>query len=156
MKAVFAGTFDPFTEGHYEIVNAARGIFTDITVAVADGCAKSAAPIETRCTLAKLSLGAMQGVRVEAFSGLLTDFMQKNSCIYMIRGLRDVQDFLYEQNLAAVYASQNPEIKQIYFISAHKYKHVSSTIVRELAALGGNLNGYAAAAAQTLIKKTYA
>ena len=155
MKAIFAGSFDPFTMGHAEIVTKALGVFSEIVIAIADNGGKVVADVKKRCEIAKVSLSNSKNVVIKPFSGLLTDFMTSENCTFMIRGLRDSADFLYEQNLAAVYKSQNTEIEQVYFITTHKYKHISGTIVRELARLGGNLDGYVAKPAQELVKAVY-
>lgn len=156
MKEIFAGSFDPFTEGHYEVVKSAKEIFPEVVVAVAEDTGRrTTVDTELRCEIARQSLGGIKGVTVKSFSGFLTDFMKSENCNLMIRGIRDQGDFVYEQNLAAVYKSQAPEIGQIYFLCTHKYLHVSGTMVRELSRLGGNLDGYVVKSAQDLVKKIY-
>ena len=156
MKAVFAGSFDPFTEGHLEIVKKARGMFGELVVAVAEDTGrKPAADIAKRREIAEKSLRGITGVAVKSFSGFLVDFMKFEKSAVMVRGLRDQNDFLYEQQLAEVYKSQNHEIERVYFIGGHEYRHVSGTIVRELASLGGSLDGYVAKAAQDSVRKAY-
>jgi len=153
---MFAGSFNPFTEAHTEIVRKALRVFPEVIVAVAESTGKaSVAPIEIRCGIAQLSLKNLPGVTVKPFSGLLTDFMTAEKAVFMIRGLRDFMDLKYEQNIAEVYKSQNANFEQIYFLTDHKFMHISGTIVRELAALGGDLDGYVAKDAQALVKKTY-
>ena len=154
-KAVFAGSFDPFTLAHAEIVRQARLIFPEVIVAVAGDTGKArVASADVRRKIAEASL-SLPGVRVTSFSGLLTDFMAAEKAVFMIRGLRDFMDLIYEQNISEVYKSQNADFEQVYFLSDHKFMHISGTIVRELARLGGNLNGYVAEGARTLVYKIY-
>jgi len=181
-KAVFAGSFDPFTCAHAEIVRKALQIFPEVIVAIADDTGRArVAPIETRVQIAQITLNdfdksgregdftnhplanrqppttirAIHTLKVVPFSGLLTDFMAAEGAQFMIRGLRDFMDLKYEQNIAEVYKSQNAKFEQIYFLTGHNFMHISGTIVRELAALGGNLDGYVAGAAQGLVRQTY-
>ena len=159
-KAVFAGSFDPFTCAHAEIVRKSLQVFSEVIVAVADHTGRSrVAPLSARVQIARLSVGGTWGqpprVCVEPFSGLLTDFMAAAETRFLIRGLRDFMDLRHEQDIAEVYRSQNAKFEQIYFLTDHKFMYISGTIVRELAALGGSLDGYVALEAQELVRKTY-
>jgi len=154
-NAIFAGSFDPFTLGHVEVVSAAREVFDEVLVAVANDTGKNTKPIEARCEMVKLSLQNISGITVKPFSGLLTDFAKREGISHIIRGLRDANDFANEQNLAAVYKTQNPQISLIYFITSHKTKYISSTIVRELARLTGKLDKFVAVKILPLVKKLY-
>ena len=107
-KAVFAGTFDPFTLGHYEIAERAAKQFTTLYVAVADGSASKASyfSIKKRLRIAQLSLAGLKNVVVVPFKGFLVDFMRENGINVLVRGLRNAADFEYEKMLFCAYRSR--------------------------------------------------
>ncbi len=143
-KAVFAGTFDPFTLGHLDIVLRASTIFDEIIVAVVDynDDKKSKFSLEKRIDYAMKSVNAIKGVSVQPFSGFLVDFMKEKGVNTFIRGLRNTVDFEYEKNLLSVYKSQWSDVEGYYLISSPQKAHVSSSIVRQIISLGGNLDGF--------------
>ncbi len=142
--AVFAGSFDPFTMGHFDILSRACLCFDKIYVAVAadTGGKVCKLSIEGRTQIVKESVKELKNVIVESFEGFLADFAVQKGASFIVRGLRTANDFEYEKSLMEVYKSQVPKLELIYLISSHNYCHISSTIVRELAAMGGNMNGY--------------
>lgn len=154
MKAIIAGAFDPFTLGHKDIVTRAAALYDKVVVAIAADTEKVTAPLDTRVEIAKLSLQDVRGVKIEPFSGLLTDFAEKVKADVIVRGLRNTADFEYERSLAAVYASLSG-IECVYFMCSPKLSHVSSSTVRALAAVGGPLKGYVVNAAQRIVKDVY-
>jgi len=155
-KAIFTGTFDPFTLGHANIVRQAREVFNSIIVAVAlDTGRLSVTDIKTRVDIAEKSLKGISGVEVVPFSGLLTDFAASNNTPFIVRGLRGEADFIQEQQLSAIYKTQNSSIKPVYFITDCTYAHISASVVRELVRLKGNISAYVNASAKDLIIKTY-
>ncbi len=154
MKAIFAGTFDPFTSGHRDILVRALKVFGSVTVAVAESTAKSAADISERVRIAKLSTQDLVGVTVVPFSGALTDFAAENGCGVLVRGLRNNADYDYEKELDAVYKSLG-DAESVYLMCSPSLMHVSSTVVRELCALGKSIDGYCEKAAAGEIVKVY-
>jgi len=156
MKAVFAGTFDPFTIGHLEVVQKAVAVFDKVVIGVAlDTGRQSQAPIEKRIEIVKKSIADINYVSVVPFGGLLTDFLKQQNTTFLIRGLRSEKDFLPEQSLAEVYRSQKADINPVYFLTSPKYSYVSSGIVRELLKLNGDVSGFVCSRALSLIKTTY-
>lgn len=155
--AVFAGSFDPFTIGHYEIVARAAKFFDKIIVGVAadTGGKRCVASLAERELMAKASLKDVKNAEVKTFENFLVDFAIENNAKVIVRGLRTFADFEYEKSLSEVYKSQNGEIETFYLISSHNYCHVSGTIVRELARLGGSVDGYIQKNAEELVKKFY-
>ena len=153
-KAVFAGTFDPFTLGHLDILLRATTVFDEIIVAVVDfnDDKKSKFSLEKRIDFVKKSVRDVNGVSVQPFSGFLVDFMKDNGVKTFIRGLRNTVDFEYEKNLLSVYKSQWSDVEGYYLISNPQLTHVSSSIVRQIISLGGNLDGFVADAIKNELK----
>lgn len=152
---VLAGTFDPFTLGHLDIARRAAAIFDKVIVGVADTGERKAAPIDVRLEIARLSVADTANVEVRPFTGFLTDFAAAAGASVLVRGLRTYNDFEYEKALYEVYKSQRPELETVYIMTAGAYSHISGTIVRELARLGGDLRGYVAPSAVDTVKKYY-
>lgn len=134
MKAIIAGTFDPFTAGHRDLAERALDIFGDVTIAVASDTGKRAAPLAVRVNIAELSVSDLRGVKVTPFNGLLSDYLTACGQCVLVRGVRNVKDFEYERELAAVYRSLCGK-DCVLLATAPELGHVSSTVVRELAAL---------------------
>lgn len=142
-KAVFAGTFDPFTLGHFEIAERASKRFDEVIVAVADVTGKECMfLLEKRVKLAEKSLSTLKNVVVKPFSGFLVDFMKENGASVFVRGLRNSVDFEYERNLYNVYKSQDENVEGCYFMASNEYLHISSSLVREVLAIGGDAKKY--------------
>ena len=142
-KAVFAGTFDPFTLGHFEIAERAAKRFDEVIVAVADVTGKTCMfSLEKRVELAKKSISSLKNVKVMPFDGFLVDFMKKNGATVFVRGLRNSVDFEYERNLYNVYKSQDENVEGCYFMASNEYLHISSSLVREVLSIGGNAEKY--------------
>ena len=155
MRAIFAGTFDPFTVGHRSITERALEIFGNVTVAVAEASVGARVDTATRKEIARLSLSDLKGVTVETFGGLLSDYVTALSekCV-LVRGIRGVKDYEYERELSAVYASLCG-VDSVFLMTDPRIMHVSSTVVRELASLGASLDGYVVTTAADVIKKHY-
>ena len=141
MKAIFAGTFDPFTIGHRDIVGRAAGLFDTVTVAVAEDTGKSTASLDVRTEIAKTAVNDLKNVTVVGFSGLLTDFAKKQGSALLIRGVRNAADLDYERDLTNVYKSMSG-IESLIIISSPELAHVSSSVVRTIAALGGDISQF--------------
>ncbi|MBE5731536.1 MAG: pantetheine-phosphate adenylyltransferase [Clostridiales bacterium] len=156
-KAVFAGTFDPFTIGHYDLVKRAAEVFDEVIVGVAGNGSKKkcVASIEQRAKIASMSMFDIKNVSVKVFDGLLTDFASENGAKYLVRGIRNGVDFEYEKNLMAVYQATNPEIEIFYLISQPTLSFVSSSFIKDLKFLNGEIDKYVCANALELIKEIY-
>lgn len=144
MNAVFPGSFDPFTLGHYNIIKRAEKLFDKIFVAVAEDTGKQTIPLATRVELARLTLKDTPKAEVLGFYGLTTDFAIENDCGVILRGVRGAADILYEQNLYSEYkrlaALKSADLEIIYLIS--DLNHVSSSEVRRRVKEGLSLKGY--------------
>lgn len=141
--AVYPGTFDPITNGHTDLVARAARLFERVVVAVAQDTSKApVCDIAQRVALAELVLQDMPNVEVRPFSGLLMHFCREIGANLVIRGLRAVSDFEYEFQLAGMNRRLAPEIETIFLTPAEQYTFISSTLVREIAALGGDVSEF--------------
>lgn len=151
-KAVFAGTFDPFTLGHYEIVKRASEQFSTLYVAVSESGKNCKFSLKKRVRIAQLSLQNLPNVVVIPFKGFLVDFMKENGITVYVRGLRNSMDFEYERNLYLAYKSQDEKIEGVFYMSSPQNVHISSTLVREILAFDGDVSKYVVADAIPEIK----
>ena len=141
--AVYPGTFDPITLGHEDVVRRATQLFGRVIVAVAAGHHKKALfSLEERIEMAREAVKAYPQVQVESFSGLLRDFVVARGGKAMVRGLRAVTDFDYEYQLAGMNRSLMPDVETVFLTPSDKYQFISSTFVREIATLGGEVDKF--------------
>lgn len=141
--AVYPGTFDPMTLGHIDVVRRATQLFDRLIVAVAAGHhKKSLFSLEERIDMAREIVKPYPQVTVESFSGLLRDFVVARGGKAMIRGLRAVTDFDYEFQLAGMNRSLMPDVETVFLTPSDKYQFISSTFVREIAMLGGEVDKF--------------
>ena len=140
---VYPGTFDPITNGHADLVERASRLFEKVIVAVAVNPDKQAAfPIETRVSLAREVLGHIENVEVCSFDNLLVDFLRQKDAGVILRGLRAVSDFEHEFQLAGMNRHLAPEIETLFLTPAEQYAYISSSLVREIAVLGGDVSPF--------------
>jgi len=138
--AVYPGTFDPITLGHIDLARRAACLFDEVIVAVAANNSKQPLfSLEKRCLLAEQALGNQSKIKVVGFDGLLVDFARDHSATAIVRGLRAVSDFEYEIQLAAVNRRLDPSIETVFLSPAEDLGVISSSVVRELALLGGDV-----------------
>jgi pantetheine-phosphate adenylyltransferase len=144
-KAIYPGTFDPVTNGHLDIIQRATEIFDEVIVAVSRNSAKNTLfGLSERLDLLKSALRKKYDcpVRVEIFSGLLVDFAKKQNVKTLVRGLRAVSDFEYEFQMALMNRHQAPQIETVFLMPDERYVYLSSSMVKEVARLGGNLKSF--------------
>jgi pantetheine-phosphate adenylyltransferase len=138
--ALYPGTFDPITNGHYDLVQRAARLFNQVIVAVAGSTGKNTCfSLEERVGLAQTALQGVPNVQVTGFSGLLVHFAQDQQAGVILRGLRAVSDFEYEFQLASMNRKLSPEVETIFLTPDEGYSFISSTLVREIAKLGGDV-----------------
>jgi pantetheine-phosphate adenylyltransferase len=143
VTAVYPGTFDPMTLGHVDLVRRATALFDHVIVAVAAGHhKKSMFTLAERIDMVKALVAPYPQVKVESFSGLMRDFMVARGAKAMIRGLRAVTDFDYEFQLAGMNRSLMPDVETVFLTPSDKYQFISSTFVREIATLGGEVDKF--------------
>ena len=152
--AVYPGTFDPITNGHTDLVARAARLFDQVIVGVArDTGKKPVCGIEERVAIARLALAEIPQAEVVPFEGLLVDFCRNHDATTVIRGLRAVSDFEYEFQLASMNRRLAPDVETIFMTPAEQYAFISSTLVREIARLGGDVSEFVHPAVQTLLSK---
>lgn len=139
--AVYPGTFDPFTAAHIDIVKRALRIFDEIIVAVAPSQKKSPLFTLERLHTIRESVEGLNGVRTEAFHGLLVDYVEKKKGVAVIRGLRAVSDFEYELQMALMNRRLNTDIETVFLMPSEEYSFLTSTMVKEVASFGGSVKG---------------
>lgn len=141
--ALYPGTFDPITNGHIDLVARAAPLFEKIIVGVAESPSKGPGfSLEERIHLARLGLASIKNVEVRGFSTLLAKFVHDVGAGVLLRGLRAVSDFEYEFQLASMNRHLIPEVETLFLTPAEKYGFISSSLVREIARLGGDVSGF--------------
>jgi pantetheine-phosphate adenylyltransferase len=147
--AVYPGTFDPITLGHEDVVRRATQLFDTLIVAVAAGHHKKAMfTLAERIDMVREVVKPYPSVRVESFDGLMRDFVVARGAKAMVRGLRAVTDFDYEFQLAGMNRSLMPQVETVFLTPGDKYQFISSTFVREIAVLGGEVDKFVSPSVQ--------
>lgn len=142
---IFPGTFDPITLGHQDLVYRASKLFKKVVVAVANNInKKTLLPQEERVDLCKSVFAKYNNIQVEGFSGLLVNFTKIYNTNTVIRGLRVLSDFEYEFQLANMNRRLNQELETVFLTPSEQFSFISSTMVREISALGGNVGQFVA------------
>jgi len=140
---VYPGAFNPITNGHTDLVQRAAGIFDRVIVAVGTSTQKtSAMSLERRVDLCREVLAHLPNVEVHGFTTLLTDFVRGQNANLILRGLRTVADFEYEFQLVGMNRVLAPEIETVFLAPAEHLSYISSTLVREIAAYGGDISQF--------------
>ena len=141
--AVYPGTFDPITLGHEDLVRRAAHLFDEVIVAVAGSTSKATLfTLEERVQLAQQVFGSYDNVKVVGFGGLLMQFVQEQQAQIVIRGLRAASDFEYEFQLAGMNRKLYPKLETMFLTPSDEYMFVSSSLVREVAKLGGEVDQF--------------
>ncbi len=141
--AIYPGTFDPITRGHVDIAVRAARIFDQVIVAVAANTSKSTVfSVEERVGFARDSLPPAANIEVCPFSGLMADCARRHNATVIIRGLRAVSDFEYEFQMATMNRKLIPEADTLFLTPAEQYSFISSSLVREVSALGGDVSEF--------------
>jgi pantetheine-phosphate adenylyltransferase len=143
VTAIYPGTFDPITNGHSDLIHRASRLFDKVVVAVAANPKK--APLfnlQERVELAREVLVTLDNVEVCGFDSLLADFAHEQQAKVILRGLRAVSDFEYEFQLAGMNRRLAPDVETLFLTPAEKYTFISSSLVKEVAALGGEVTDF--------------
>ncbi|MCW5581779.1 MAG: pantetheine-phosphate adenylyltransferase [Luteimonas sp.] len=145
--AVYPGTFDPITNGHVDLVDRAAPLFERLVVGVAvNPSKKPTLPLELRVRLAREALARHPNVEVHGFDSLLAHFVRDMGGGILLRGLRAVSDFEYEFQMASMNRHLIPEVETLFLTPAEQYGFISSSLVREISRLGGDVSGFVPAA----------
>ncbi len=157
ITAIYPGTFDPITFGHLEIIKRAAKIFDHIIIAVAEDTNKSPLfSLEERVAMAEVEVAKLKNtttkIKVSPFAGLLVDFAERSGATVVIRGLRAVSDFEYEFQMAYMNQKINSKVETLFIPANEASNFISSRFVKEMARLGGNIEGFVS---QEIAQKLY-
>jgi len=154
--AVYPGTFDPITHGHTDLVSRAAQVFDHVIVAIAESPHKTPFfSLEKRIELAQSQLGDLKNIEIVGFSNLLVDFVQEKGAKVIVRGLRAVSDFEYEFQLASMNRNLCEDVETMFLTPDEKYGFISSTLVREVARLDGDVSQFVGTEIESALKKEF-
>lgn len=140
--ALYPGSFDPMTNGHLDLVNRARRIFERVVVAVLVNTEKTPLlSLEERVNLLRRVTSEWDNVEVDTFDGLLVDFAKVRRAQVVVRGIRAVTDYDYEFQMALMNRRMRPELETVFMVPAEEFSYISSSLVKEIARLGGPIRG---------------
>lgn len=152
--AMYPGTFDPITNGHLDLVRRAARLFDRVVVAVAASPNKTPMfTFEERIHMARQALADTGNVQVDGYTGLTVDYVREHGLKVIIRGLRAVSDFEYEFQLASMNRHLRADVETIFLTPAEEYTFVSSTFVREIGVLGGDISPFVPAGVATALAR---
>ncbi|MBT3981368.1 MAG: pantetheine-phosphate adenylyltransferase [Bacteriovoracaceae bacterium] len=139
--ALYAGTFDPFTNGHYDIIKRGLPLFDELTILLAVSPTKKPLfPVEERKKMIEELFENNSKIKVAHWDGLVVDFVKRNKIDVIIRGLRPTGDFEFEFQMASMNRHLEPEVETVFFMTGEKYYFVSSTLVKEVYEHGGKIS----------------
>ena len=142
-RALTPGTFDPITSGHLDVIARASQLVDEVVVAVADSQKKGPLfTLEERVELVRQATAHLSNVRVEPFKGLLVDFAKELDATVVVKGLRAITDFEYEFQMTALNYQLNQELETLFIMSPPQYMYLSSSIVREISKMGGDIQQF--------------
>ena len=143
IRAVYPGSFDPITNGHIYIAERAAAVFDEVIVSVLINERKTSGfTVEERCEMARKSLSHIENITIDSFNGLLVDYVRQKKAGVIVRGLRAMSDFEYEFQMALMNRKLNSKIETIFLMPDQEYTFLSSSMVREIAALNGNFKKF--------------
>lgn len=151
--AICAGTFDPLTLGHLDVIERASRIFPRVVIAVATNPGKNPLfNLEERIDLVQKSTEHLEGIEIDSFAGLLVDFAESKGVKVIVRGLRAFSDFEYEFQMALTNRKLRPAIETLFLMPKQDYSYVSSSNVRTVASLGGDISQFVPPSVQAALK----
>ena len=153
---IYAGTFDPVTNGHLSVLQKAAEVFDLVIIAIAaDNNKKTLFTLEERQRLVEESIAQMENVTVETFSGLLVNYAEQKGATALVRGLRAVSDFEYEMQMALFNKDLAHGLETVFFIADVEHSFISSSQVKNIAALGGKVDNYVSPAVEKALAEKY-
>lgn len=155
--AMYPGTFDPITNGHVDLVRRASRLFDHVVLAVASSPRKAPLfSVEERIALARASLDELPNVTVDGYDGLTVEYARRHDLRVVVRGLRAVSDFEFELQLASMNRHLDEQVETIFLAPAEEYGFISSTLVREIAGLGGDMTKFVPGQVTVALAKKFA
>ena len=156
--AIYPGSFDPITNGHIDIIHRSSTLFDNVIVSISKESFNKnyLFTVQERLNLIKENVSDMNNVSVSIFDGLLVDYAIKNNANILIRGLRAFSDFESEFQMSLMNRKLNYEINTIFMMPHEKYTHISSSIIKEVSSLGGNVAEYVPESVLLALNKKYA
>ncbi|WP_192820685.1 pantetheine-phosphate adenylyltransferase [Rufibacter sp. LB8] len=141
--AIFPGSFDPFTNGHYDVVQRGAEVFDEIIIALGNNSSKSRAfGVEKMMEIIQQVFAGNDKIKVQSYKGLTADFAKEVGAKFLLRGLRNTTDFEYENTIAQANRHVNPELETVFLITSPKLAAISSSIIREIHRFGGNVQDF--------------
>jgi len=154
--AVYPGSFDPITYGHLDIINRGLKVFDEIIVAVACNSQKNALfSFDERVDMLRQVVGEQERVTVDTFTGLLIDYVASRKAHVVIRGLRAISDFEYEFQIAQMNSCISQNVETLFMMTSLQYGYLSSSIVKEVCSLNGNIDGFVPPEVKTALRAKY-
>jgi pantetheine-phosphate adenylyltransferase len=155
-KALYPGTFDPVTLGHIDLIERALHLFDEVTVAIATSESKTPVfTLEERIDHIQTIFEGNKRIRVIGFSGLVVDLAKEEESKILIRGLRAVSDFEYEFQMANMNRAMSPDLESVFLTPKAKFSFLSSTLVREIASMGGEISSFVDPVIEEALKKRF-
>ena len=156
-RALVPGTFDPITNGHLDVISRAASIFDEVVVAVAKSEKKHTLfPLDERLELAREATATLPNVKCISFTGLLVDLADEVDAHAVVKGLRAITDFEYEFQMTALNYQLDKELETLFIMSTPQHMYLSSSIVREIASLGGDVSQFVPPCVNEALVKRYA
>lgn len=156
-RAVVPGTFDPITAGHADVITRAAQIFDEVVVAVAKSAKKNPIfDLDMRVSLVEQAVADIPNVSVISFEGLLVDLARDVNANVVVKGLRAITDFEYEFQMTALNYELNKDLETFFIMSPPKFMYLSSSIIREMASMGGSVTGFVPPCVEVALKEYFA
>ncbi|AXE61859.1 pantetheine-phosphate adenylyltransferase [Candidatus Thioglobus sp. NP1] len=153
--AIYPGSFDPITNGHLDLIKRASKLFDEVIIAITQNANKSSfLSIDQRVDAVNKSITALDNTRVLSFDSLLVDFASEHNAQIIIRGLRAVSDFEYEFQLSGMNKRLNPGIETLFMTPSEEFANISSSLVREIYTLGGDISAFVPDSVKIILHKT--
>ncbi len=154
--AIFPGSFDPITNGHIDVLLHALKVFPKVIIAVAQNVSKMPLfSVEERIAFMQDAVGGIQGVVVTSFEGLLVDFAKREKAVAIVRGLRATIDYELETQMALMNRHLYPELETVFFLSTEESAFVSSSMIKQVASLGGDVSGLVPKGVQQALRERF-
>ena len=154
--AIYPGSFDPFTNGHLDLIERCTNLFDKLVVAVLQNEAKQPLfTVEERTEMLRDVLTHHPNVEIDSFKGLLVDYASRRRATVIVRGIRAISDYEYELQMALMNRRLRPEIETVFLMASEAYSFISSRLVKEVAALGGNISGLVPPEVQAKMSKKF-